>query len=338
MNVRCGQAFLVIVAFVTALASRVDADTESERADALFEQGKQLIAAGKTAEACAAFDDSQRLEPAIATMLNQADCRERNGQLATAWRLFREVARQTMASKGPRKQLNAVAAKRAAELEPRLSTLRIDVPDAHRVAGLVIHRDRELIGESAWNQTQPIDAGTYVLTAEAPRHTKWSTTISIALARDAKRVEVPLLAPEDPNTHGSLELHGPQPPAAVDADEAPGTWSTQRKVAVGFAALALASTGTAIVLGTSAQSRRDEALGLCLDPGIACRDADRANSLLDSARGRASGANASVGVAVGAALVAGVLWFMGAPEASPSMTAAPTVTSNGATLTVIGSF
>lgn len=305
--------------------------SDSDRAERKFQQGKQLIAAGKIAEACAAFDDSQRLEPAIATMLNQADCRERNGQLATAWRLFREVARQTMASEGARKQLGAVATRRAADLEPRLSTLRIDVPEEHRVAGLVIRRDSETLDATTWNQTQPIDAGTYVLTAEAPERTRWSTTISIALARDAKRVEVPLLAREAP------EASRPDDPPEKREAPAPGPWTTRRKVAIGFGALALAGTATAIVLGTSSSARRDEAEGLCPDPDVACRDASRANALLDSARTRATSANAATGVAIGAAVVAGLLWFTGASDSAHTVAAA-SVTTSGATLSLIGSF
>ena len=49
-------------------------------AEALFERGKQLVEQGHTAEACAAFAESQRLDPAGGTLLRLALCHEASGQ------------------------------------------------------------------------------------------------------------------------------------------------------------------------------------------------------------------------------------------------------------------
>src|SRR6187402_336528 len=67
-------------------------------ADALFQEGRDLMTAGKYAEACAAFDASQELKPDIGTLVNQANCREKTGQLASAWGLFADAERQTRAA------------------------------------------------------------------------------------------------------------------------------------------------------------------------------------------------------------------------------------------------
>src|SRR5689334_5913935 len=78
-----------------ALSGTAQAQPSGAQAETLFRQGKELMGKGQIAEACAAFDASQKLDPTIATLLNQAACREKNGQLATAWGLFLEAERQT---------------------------------------------------------------------------------------------------------------------------------------------------------------------------------------------------------------------------------------------------
>src|SRR3954471_12747617 len=70
---------------LTAVPTGARAQSSTAQAETLFRQGKDLMAHGRVAEACAAFDASQKLDPTIATLLNQASCREKNGQLATAW-------------------------------------------------------------------------------------------------------------------------------------------------------------------------------------------------------------------------------------------------------------
>src|SRR5262245_59390034 len=87
---------------VAALFASVDGTTfamaqEATIAEQLFREGKRLLAEGRTEQACKAFEGSYRKDAAITTLLNLADCRERNGQNATAWGYFVEVERRTRA-------------------------------------------------------------------------------------------------------------------------------------------------------------------------------------------------------------------------------------------------
>src|SRR5262245_31877335 len=61
-------------------------------AEALFEEGRSALAAGDLDLACARFRESNRLDPAVGTVLNLADCEEKRGKLATAWTLFRRAS------------------------------------------------------------------------------------------------------------------------------------------------------------------------------------------------------------------------------------------------------
>jgi hypothetical protein len=86
------------VVVVLALCGQAAAQSAGAQAEVLFRQGRDLMAANKFDDACAAFAESQRLDPAITTLLNLAGCREKAGQYATAWGLFLEAERQTRAA------------------------------------------------------------------------------------------------------------------------------------------------------------------------------------------------------------------------------------------------
>src|SRR5450432_2466634 len=65
--------------------------TDRTLAQSLFEQGKQLMQAGRYADACPKLEESQRLDPGGGTMLNLALCYEDEGKISTAWADFKEA-------------------------------------------------------------------------------------------------------------------------------------------------------------------------------------------------------------------------------------------------------
>jgi hypothetical protein len=189
-----GKIAVAALCAITCARTSVRAQSSTAQAETLFRQGKDLIAHGKIAEACAAFDASQKLDPTIATLLNQAACREKNGQLATAWGLFLDAERQSRAANDDAtRQLHQVATDHAAKLEPRLSTLTITVPAENRVGGLEILRNNERVEPGAWNKALPVDGGSYQITARAPGNADWSSTITVGLEHDAETIETPKL-------------------------------------------------------------------------------------------------------------------------------------------------
>jgi hypothetical protein len=185
---------LAIAIGPAAPITSVHAQSSGAQAEILFRQGKELMATGQIAEACAAFDASQRLDPTAPTLLNQANCREQNHQLATAWGLFLEAERRTRgAPDKASRQMHATARTRITQIEPRLSTLRIAVAATSQLDGLQLTRDGELLDRATWNRALPIDGGTHRLTAHAPGRVPWSFTVTVAAERDAQTVEVPPL-------------------------------------------------------------------------------------------------------------------------------------------------
>jgi hypothetical protein len=184
----------VSVLAVSPRVARAQPVGAAAQAEALFREGRALMDAGKLGEACAAFDASQRFEPAISTLLNLANCREKNNELATAWGLFLEAERSTRAGVDEStKLLHQVALDRASRLEPRVSKLTISVSPESKLDGLDILRDKEYVDSATWNRALPINGGTYTITARAPGRNQWSTTITLENADDAKTVLVPKL-------------------------------------------------------------------------------------------------------------------------------------------------
>jgi hypothetical protein len=313
MNERRIVAALCIAAAALAAPSLAHAQASPE-AEKLFRDGKQLMKDGKLAEACAAFDASEKAEHNVATVMSLADCREKNHQYASAWALFLQADSNTRsdASKGA---INAVAKKRAAALEPRLSYLTINVPDESRIEGLVITRDEIPVANGAWNRAMPVDGGEHIIAGHAPGHEEWSTKISVEPENDKKAVEVPKFKELPKLINGPDELGGL-------SEVSP--WTPRREIAayVGGGGILVGAVG--IGFGINASGLRHDALATCPPSACNAANAAAANALNDKARRRALYANIGFGVAGAAIIAAGILWFTGAPdEEAPPPGAAP---------------
>lgn len=213
--VRTLSLSLISVAVASSLAA---AQPASVQAEALFRQGKSLMGEKKYAEACAAFESSQKIEPSVATLLNLADCREKNGQLATAWGHFLDAEKQTRAgADATSKAMNGTATKRGAALEAKLSKLTISVPAASQVAGLEVWRDATKLDPNTFNAALPIDGGTYKISARAAGHAEWTRSVTVKTEMDAQTIEIPRLepataAPPPPGDNGTMQQPPPESP------------------------------------------------------------------------------------------------------------------------------
>ncbi len=194
--------FACRLALVAVLALESGAFAQgAAQGEALFKQGMELRAAGKLAEACQAFDASQKADPNLGTLIRLADCREANNELASAWSAFLQAEQQTRgATDDEGTQIHSVAQTRAAALEPRLSKVILLVPDASRAPGLEVRIGETVYASSSWNLELPIDGKTHTISARAPGRIEWTTTITVAPERDHGTVSIPPLekAPEPP--------------------------------------------------------------------------------------------------------------------------------------------
>jgi hypothetical protein len=311
-----------VIAALCGLAGVAGAQVRPE-AEKLFRDGKELVRQGKIAEACAAFEASEKADHSIATVMSLADCRERNLQYASAWALFLQADSQTRTD-ASKALLNRTARARAAALEPRLSYLTINVPDESQVTDLVVSRDGLAIDRVEWNRSIPIDGGLHEISGKAPGHESWSTKVTIAPERDKQSVEVPKFK-ELPKLVTPHPRHPGEVTPGRSVDITPGVsravarppsmFTSRRKLAVGLAAGGVVLAGVGVGFGMSARSLDDQALARCPSPSCGAQAAAEARALNDRARGRALVAN--IGFAAGgAAVIAGaVLWYIGGPRA-----------------------
>ena len=134
-------------------------------AEAAFEDGRRLLAAGQLPWACAKFEESQRLDPATGTLLNLATCHQSLGRLATAWTEFR--AAEAAAARDKRADRVAFARQHALALEPRLARLQLTLAAEARLPGLKVLLDGiELTALPPLDI--PLDPGPHQIQALAP--------------------------------------------------------------------------------------------------------------------------------------------------------------------------
>ena len=288
----------IVAAAVVAIAAAhtgVQAQSSTAQAETLFRQGKDLMSKGKISEACAAFDASQKLDPTIATLLNQASCREKNGQLATAWGLFLDAERQSRAATdASTRQLHQVATDHAAKLEPRLSTLTITVPPENRVGGLEILRNTEPVEPGAWNKALPVDGGTYSISAHAPGNAEWSSTVTVSPDHDSKMIEIPKL-----KAAALQPRHDATPASTTTTDSTPTERPRSKVVPLVLGGAAIVLGGVAVGFELSANSTYDKSK--------AATDNDRRESLWHSANNKR---NAAIGFGATGVVSAGVaVWL-----------------------------
>jgi hypothetical protein len=293
------------------------ARAQSAEAEALFEDGNRLMHDGRFAEACEAFEASNRIEPRAGTLIWLGDCRVQNHQLASAWSAYRDALTRV---KNPDKL--RVAMKRAAEIERRLSYLTVSVPDASQLDGLVLTRDGKPFDPILWNRELPVDGGDYVIAGRAPDHEDWQDTahvpiegarITIKVPRLGERMK-PIAAPPSPPSSPLASLPPRTEALGPPAAPAPGMFTLRRKIAIGAAGISVAAVVVGAVVGESSRTKTNDAFKLCPDPAMTCVHADQANALIESSRRRSLEANIAFGAGAVAAIAAGVLWLTGAPD------------------------
>lgn len=315
----------LVILFVGTARAQSIADAER-----LFEDGRMLLAAGRIAEACAAFDASYRADANLSTLVNLASCRKQNGQLATAWGHFVTATHQA-AGRTDRAKLLARAAAEAAELEHRLSTLTLRVPAASRIEGLVVTRDGTTVDPGTWDRVLPVDGGTYRIAATAPGHAPWSTSIDVRGERDHGVVDIPRLA-EIESVPASAT---PRITARIDEDERAPTGGRVASPASAWrrpAAIAGVATGGALLLGAVLMDASARAQN---EASLAATDDARRASLHSSAVTRRYAAQAIGGVGIVCVATGVVLWLQ---SRSHTRQVVPTASASSVGLGIAGTF
>lgn len=287
---------------IAPLATAQSPGADKALAEALFNEGVSLVAAGDFAEGCRKFEGSQALDATLGTELRLADCYERLGKVASAWATFKHaqgVAR--VQNQGDREEL---ARQRVEALAAKLGYLSITL-EAEAPQGLVVQRNGSPVPLASLGLAIPVDPGAQHITASAPDHEPWERTIEIASGPGKMSLSIPELTvrPTPPTTVSPVT--DVQQPAAPSAQSTTG-------IVVGVVGLASVLAGGVFGLlaikegDRSKEDRFCETDGHngCTQAGVELRD-----------RARRFGTASTVTFIAGAALVTtGIVLYSTAPS------------------------
>ncbi len=307
-----------------ALAPRLAHADDRAMAQQLFEQGRELLAAGKVEEACEKFSGAAQFSATPGVRLNLSDCYAQLGRTASAWAKADEAL--TMAERSGDSAAASAARERRDALKPKLSYLTIVVSkEAAALPGLEVRRGGEPVPKPAWGVPVPVDPADYEVRVSAPGYKEWVDQKPVAGEGAKVTITVPALERDASGAaDGSAGASGALGASSGDVtrDDGGSSWSDQRYWAVGVGGAGIVAMGVGGILGLTAKSMYTEAEG------------EKGSARVQGSQDAVSRGNvATVVVGVGAALAATgvVLWFT-APSEDVS------VGTNGSTLLLRGRF
>ncbi len=320
------------------------AQAQGNPADAAFKRGRELLKAGKFADACVEFEHSQRLDPALGTEFNIAQCSEKIGKLARALELYRGMVPRD--SNADRKKIVSDAIPKLEARVPHLVVKAPSTPPPGFTLTIQVINSGQAPRALEANKSIEIDFGEYAIVAKAAGLPDWSQNVRIDTEAKTTTIEPPFAGPKPitgptTTTTTTPTTTGTATPITKPDEEPddPSPPKSKRKLfgvigmGVGGAALV-----TGLVFGSMARSKWTDAKDVC--GGTTCTtvaDQMKAQALGDAAGKRATMSTIFVGVGVAAA-TAGVVLFVTAPssESQTRVTAVPT--HDGAGITLSGRF
>jgi tetratricopeptide (TPR) repeat protein len=242
----------ITLAVLVAFAGQAVADKDKDKADSLFKQGKKLMAEKRYAEACAAFEQSFKLDPGIGGELNIAKCYEEWGKVGRAYSAYQHAEQMAKEASDPREpKIHDLVA----GLEPQVPKLTIKLSSGSdpKLANATL--DDKPIEPGAFGQPQIVDPGPHTIEYESngkkkkrvvPVERGGTSEITLDIGAGAIVVKQPdVVVKKEPE---------PPPPAPRD----PGR--NQKFLAYGAAGVGVVLIGVSSAMTLSAKSRYDSAL------------------------------------------------------------------------------
>jgi len=330
----CTLGCAVLLTWLSTSVAAAQTESSSANrtaAEALFTEARRLMEEGAYEKACPKFADSQRLDPAVGTLLNLGLCYKHLGKTASAWSAYREAAALARAAAQPDRE--ELAETEANELEAQLSKLVISIPEESQLEGLEVRLDGSPVLRGLWDVAAPVDPGEHTVVASAPNKQDWTGRVTVA-PETTETLTVPLLAdaelpaPVKPKPVPTTPTPVTPPPLAspdvadVGADQGTTGLGTQKVVAIALGGVGLAGAAVGTVYGLSARSDLADSdsqcslRDVCTDEGIQLRDDARKKATIST-----------VGFAVGLAGIAGsvLVWLTDTDTSEQAPAKAPTL-------------
>ncbi len=317
-----GLAAAAVLFAALGATSAAHADPAADRAAARdhLTKAQELKKQGQLAEALAEFQESERLEPKLSTLLDLADLAEQLGKLVEAQTYW--AAGRDMAKHDEKPQSRARAEQRLAGVEKRLAHLTLQLA-ADAPAGAQVYRDDALLEPASLGTALPANPGDHVVVVKVAGHDDAKFSVKLA---EGDNQTLPIAA--GPATASQAPPPPPPPPKPVAAPAqelqvSTSSGSGQRTLGIILGAGGIVGLGAGSLLWSVGYSN--------------------GNSLGPTADQQLLAGQISV-IAGGALLVTGIVLFATAPSGSAPKAArlplAPTlaVGRNGTMLGAVGQF
>jgi hypothetical protein len=201
---------------------------DAAAAEGLFRSAREAAERGDWVTACDRFEASRNLEPAPGTVLNLARCREKLGQIASAWKLFEEAAQRLP----PGDDRATFARSRATALAPRVPHLVLTAPE--QGTGLRVFVGETELQPATFGVALPFDPGPLTVTVKAPGRVDHARTL---ILEEGQRLEFQVEA----GAKQKPVAQAPGPLAEVPRLPEPARASSSRTV--GYVALGVGGLG-----------------------------------------------------------------------------------------------
>ncbi len=326
---------IALVAFGTAHA---------DKADALFKKAKKQLAEKRYPEACATFEQVDKLDPGIGAKLNVGKCYEEWGKLALAYRWYTDA--ETMAASANDDRAAKIHAL-ADELDVNVPRITLKVPDgADPDIVETVTLDGKPVSPAVYGVEQRVDPGAHVIEFTVlgkarkkvvPVERGGSSEISLDIPKGkgtGKKGDGWKTKKPDPNGEPK-----PDPEAPIGATP-PAPGRNQRIAGIVVGASGVVAVGIAGVVTLSARSKYKDALSAhCMGSTKMCDDAG-----LDATHAAKHTANIATVVTIigSAAVIGGVVLYLTAPKGGHAdehaLRITPVVGTDGAAVILGGSF
>lgn len=314
---------LLASVFLLAFTATASAQQANPQGAVLFEEGRALLGQGKYAEACAKFEQSLAIDPAIGTQLNLGECHEKQNHNAQAWRIFDAAADAEKITNPDRAKFSRGRAD-ALLAKVGVIVLNVTTPDAPMIAVSIGGRTVKPMPVIK----EIVDPGDVVINVTARGAAPFSKTEKVSAGKTVT-ITVPAL---EGDSNGNVTQ--PDPPAQEDNAGS----KRKSRLILSFAVAGVGGVAllTGIVLGVKARgdynaefdnNNCSEETGECNDVGFAAQ-----NDAISLANvGTVAGIAGIVLVGAGAAL------YFTAPK-SETVAVTPTATATSAGIALVGRF
>jgi len=178
-------AVLAVVCLLLTVGTAI-AQSDEQRAEALFREGRDAMQRGEIATACKKFSESLQITKRPSTLLNLAQCEEQQTKLLSALAHWKEA----LDLLPPNDERVAVTKDRMATLEKKVPRLTIKL-EPGSPKGTRVTLDGRDVPDEGIGTPLPVDPGQHALSVIAPNRVDQRSTVTVI---EGEKKEVTLTA------------------------------------------------------------------------------------------------------------------------------------------------